>query len=98
LYNENIRKIREAIPDATEDEAKEILDTIIAYEEKQESLKSMEDKSKKLYENKQEIIDQINELNQDPINNQPQIQALENRLEKIENSINKLDKKINDIY
>lgn len=98
LYNENIRKIREAVPDATEDEAKEILDTIIAYEEKQESLKSMEDKSEKLYENKQEIINQLNELNQDPINNQPQIQLLENRLETIENSINKLDQKINEIY
>ena len=99
VYNENIRKIKEAIPWITEEEAEEILNTIIDYEEKKEDITKLENKVTKLYDNKQNIQTTINELQQNPTDqNKYQIQLLEKKIQDIDENISKIDKKINDMY
>lgn len=98
-YNENIRKIKEAIPWITEEEAEEILNTIIDYEEKKDDITKLENKATKIYDNKQNIQNRINELQQNPTEqNKYQIQLLEKKIQDIDESISKIDKKINDMY
>lgn len=99
VYNENIRKLREEIPWLTEDEAKEILNAVIDYEEKEEDVEKLEEKATKLYDNKQSITNQINQLRENPIQtSQYEIQLLENRLQEIDKAISNVDKKINSLY
>lgn len=99
VYNENIRKLREEIPWLTDEEAKEILNAVIDYEEKEEDAEKLEEKATKLYDNRQNITNQINQLRENPTQtSQYEIPLLENKLQEIDKAIVNIDKKINSLY
>lgn len=89
IYNEVEEQVRKDIPDATEEQVKEIARWIIEYQYWEEDIKKLESQSESLYEEKAEL-----EKTLEQAETEKQRTYIVNKIKDINNQISKIDDKI----